>query len=173
MNISNIELIKYNNNKISIHPIFNIIDSIDPGYFTLPYNDSDNNLEFKLLSEKNNLNFKTDLLNYFIMPINSSNFLDVIFNINSIDKLDQWLNESKNININIITEVLDIFWKNNYMNFDKDFDKVINLNRTIFLLILKTKISEKELLEITEDFIKNNYSKKINYLNELKKYLSI
>ena len=175
--MSNINCVHYVNDNLSLHPVINYIQQLDQkGCYTLPYLDEDNNiLFFKSLEQKQRKESKdsNDIkeINYFGMPINSNNFLDIIFNINSINKLDNWLNESKKSDLFIINEVLDLFWIKYYMIFDENFMSAVKLNKTIIFEILHMKKNKNEINIITEDFIHKNYNKKINYLNEIKKYI--
>jgi len=169
---NNNECIKFINEKISIHPILNTIDNIgDNNCYTLPYINEDDEIVFIKQFTKDNVDNSFNTINNFIMPINSTNFLDIVFNINNINKLEKWINELKDIDIKVLNIVLDLFWIKHYMEFDKNYIQVVNLNKTIIQLIFKQNKSDKDILEITEKFIRNNFNKKINYLNEIKKYL--
>ena len=166
--MSKYNIVKYSKDNINIHPILNIIDEIDPGHFTLPYTDKDNNILFYKKFKKK---IKYKSINTFDMSINSKNFLDIIFNIKNIDSLILWLKDKKLVDIDIINNVINIYWKNNYKKFSNMFDKIIELNDIIINIKFKIKLDNSKLLDITHSVINYKYNNKTNYIDILKKYI--
>ena len=116
-------------------------------------------------------------LMYFTLPINSNNFLDVIFNINTIENLYEWLHYYETIDLQtndifIMGLVLDLFWKNYYNIIDQNIDIFINLNQKLVKILFNKIISVDVISEITNKIIEENYGKKIKYIDEIKKYLT-
>jgi hypothetical protein len=111
----------------------------------------------------------------FIMPINSNNWLDIVCNIQTVDKLDNFirtLNSEESYFNTLIDLVLNLFWKNYYHIVDNDIKSFIKLNKKIIDIIFNKDISDKIATKITNKFIRNNYGKKIKYLEKIQKYLN-
>lgn len=110
----------------------------------------------------------------FTLPINSNNFLEVVFNINTLNQLDEWINtfDFSKENINIVELVLDLFWINNYDKIDENLDIFIKLNQKIIKLIFDKDISIDLMSKIINRLMRHNYGKKIKYLRKIKKYLT-
>jgi hypothetical protein len=154
--------------------------------------DSDLNLEFDLELDQDNISnpnkdnlSKSNICNsncidpllYFTLPINSNNFLDLIFNITTIEHLNEWLNYYETLiiddydifNINL---VLDLFWKNYYNIINQNINSFINLNQKIIKIMFNKNIDIKIIEKISNKIIEVNYGKKIKYIDEIKKYLT-
>lgn len=111
----------------------------------------------------------------FIMPINSNNWLDVVCGIQTVDKLDNFirtLNFEESYFNNLIDLVLNLFWKNYYHIVDNDIKSFIKLNKRIINIVFNKDVDDNIATKITNKFIKNNYGKKIKYLEKIEKYLN-
>ena len=107
----------------------------------------------------------------FTLPINSSNFLDVVFGIENIQHLYSWLETYDIEDIKTISLILDLYWKNYYYTVDDNLNDFIKLNQRIVSLIFNKNIDLTTMTKITNKLIRRNYGKKIKYLNKIKKYL--
>lgn len=131
----------------------------------------DNNL-MKFTMKKDTLKSdKIDNSLLFTIPICRSNFIDIVFNISTLNQLNEWLNTYKTHNIETINLVLNLFWENYYSLVNEEFELFKNINEKIIKNILNKNISNNNLNEIVNIFIKNNYGKNIIYLDKIKKYL--
>ena len=113
-----------------------------------------------------------DPLLYFTSPINSNNFLEIVFNISNISQLNQWINLIDNTEIELLSFILDLYWKNYYNKIDEDIDNFIIVNKKIFKKFFYKDISNEILLKIINRLLKNNFGKKIKYITKIKKYLT-
>lgn len=107
----------------------------------------------------------------FGLVINSNNFLDIIFGINTINKLLEWiqnydLEDRKTINL-----VLNLFWKNYYYIIDKDLDFFIRFNKVLIKIMFNKDVDIMIVSNIINRLLRKNYGKKIKYLSKIKKYL--
>jgi hypothetical protein len=107
----------------------------------------------------------------FMIPINSSNFLEIIFNIKSIDDLNNWLLIYDLEDKKTVYLIFDLFWINYYNIIDDNIDTFIKLNQQIILYYFYKKIDNNIMAKIINKLIKRNYGKKIKYLDKIKKYL--
>ena len=107
----------------------------------------------------------------FTLPINSNNFLEIVFNISNIRQLNDWITDLDNKNTDIIEIALNLFWINYYNKIDKDFETFIKLNKNIINNILNKEVNIDIINKIVNRLIKKNYGKKIKYLDKIKKYL--
>jgi len=107
----------------------------------------------------------------FTLPINSNNFLEIVFNISNIRQLNDWITDLDNKNTDIIEIALNLFWINYYNKIDKDFETFIKLNKNIINNILNKEVNVDIINKIANRLIKKNYGKKIKYLDKIKKYL--
>ena len=110
-------------------------------------------------------------LMYFTSPINSNNFLELVFNISNPYQLNQWINLLDSSEIKLLRFVLNLYWKNYYNKIDDDMDNFIVVNKKIFRKFLNKNIDDKIIIKIINRLIKNNYGKKIKYISKIKKYL--
>jgi hypothetical protein len=110
----------------------------------------------------------------FMIPINNSNFLDVVFQITSVEDLNDWISnyDIKSIPIEIINIVLDLFWLNYYQTIDSNLNSFIKLNQKLINIVYNRNVSLDITTKIVRKLIKNNFGKKIKYLNKIKKYLT-
>jgi hypothetical protein len=184
---------KKNNNDVVvfIHPLINMYDTSilkkDESY-VLPQL-IDNVLTIKNKKDINNniiINSDTELqssttnklevdinpLMYFTSPINSSNFLELVFNISNPYQLNQWINLLDSSEIKLLRFVLNLFWLNYHNKVDDDMDNFIIVNKKIFKKFLNKNIDDKIIIKIVNRLIKNNYGKKIKYISKIKKYLT-
>jgi hypothetical protein len=109
----------------------------------------------------------------FTLPINKNNFLDVVFKISSLEDLKKWLfeNDLKKLPIRMVNIVFDLFWENYYNKIDEDFNLFIEINKKLINVIFEKDLAIGILKKIVNTMIKNNYGKKIKYLDKIKKYL--
>jgi hypothetical protein len=114
---------------------------------------------------------KTDPLLYFTLPINSNNFLEIVFDITNLSQLNQWINLIDNTEIDLLDFVLNLYWKNYYNKIDEDLDNFIIVNKKIFKKFLNKDLNNDIIVKIINRLIKNNYGKKIKYISKIKKYL--
>jgi hypothetical protein len=109
----------------------------------------------------------------FMLPINGNNFLEIVFNITTINQLYEWISNF-DVNIrskNIVELVLDLFWINNYNKIDDELDMFIKLNQEIIKIMFNKNVSHEIVIKIINRLVRNNYGKKIKYLDKIKKYL--
>ena len=187
-----ITVIKPNN--VSIHPLINKLINNTKEYtnvcLTIPFINNNNilyledekilknrDIDIKLdLNEKKNENDdfskKLDPINNFSFPINSNNFLEIVFGINSIQKLYEWFENYDLNDINTINLVLDQFWYNNGDIITENTNDFILFNQKLIKLLLDTNIDIDNVTKIIDKLIKDNYGKKIKYIHKIKKYLN-
>ena len=115
---------------------------------------------------------EVDRIMCFTLPINSNNFLEIIFNISNLNQLNEWLNTIDQSEIKAINIVLDLYWKNYYNSIDNDLDSFIKINHSIIHKILNNNVSFEITTKIVNKLIRKNYGKKIKYLSKIKKYLT-
>ena len=111
-------------------------------------------------------------LSYFCLPINSNNYIEIVFGISNINKLSQWINMIDDTDIELLDFVMGLFWKNYYNIIDEDMDSFIGVNRKIIKKFMYKDINNDIIIKIVNRLIKNNYGKKIKYINKIKKYLT-
>lgn len=133
-------------------------------------NKEDNSNIFKIGT--NNLTSLNDNNVSFSFPINSNNFLDVVFNITNINQLINWLrtydlNDKDTINI-----VLNLFWKNYYSTINDNIAEFNELNFLIVKLLFNKTLNNDKLQELSNKIISKNYGKNIIYLEKIKKYIN-
>lgn len=109
---------------------------------------------------------------YFTSPINSSNFLELVFNISNVYQLNQWINLINISDIKLLRQVLKYFWINYHNKVDEEMDTFIIVNKKIFKKFLYKDVDDKIIIKIINRLIKNNYGKKIKYISKIKKYLT-
>ena len=66
---------------------------------------------------------------------------------------------------------MNLFWKNYYNIIDEDIDNFIIVNKKIIKKFMYKEIDEAIIIKIINRLIKNNFGKKIKYINKIKKYL--
>ena len=108
----------------------------------------------------------------FSFPINSNNFLDIVFGITNITQLTGWfigynIEDKKTINL-----VLSLFWENYYETINDNMNEFVYLNSLIAKLLFFKKITTEESLKISNKLISENYGTKIKYLEKIKKYIN-
>jgi hypothetical protein len=110
----------------------------------------------------------------FTLPINKNNFLDIVFQISSLEDFKKWLleNDLNKLPIRMINTVFDLFWENYYNKIDEDINLFIEINKKLINIIFEKDIAIGKLKKIVNKMIKNNYGKKIKYLDKIKKYLT-
>lgn len=113
----------------------------------------------------------TNPLINFSLPINSNNFLEIVFGINTFYQLDEWIQNIDISNTEIINIVLNLFWINHYSEVDNNFEIFVKLNQKIIKLLFNKDIPQEIMAKIMNRMLKNNYGKKIKYLDKIKKYL--
>lgn len=114
---------------------------------------------------------KINPLTNFSLPINSNNFLEIVFGINTFYQLDEWIQNIDVSNIRVINTVLNLFWINHYSDVDNNFEIFVKLNQKIIKLLFNKDIAQEIMIKIINRMLKNNYGKKIKYLDKIKKYL--
>jgi hypothetical protein len=107
----------------------------------------------------------------FSFPINSNNFLDIIFGITNITQLTNWfigynIEDKKTINL-----VISLFWENYYETINDNMNEFNHLNTLIAKLLFSKKLTSDESIKISNKLISENYGKKIKYLEKIKKYI--
>jgi hypothetical protein len=117
----------------------------------------DNNLMKFTMKKDMKKDEKIDNSLLFTIPICRSNFIDIVFNISTLYQLNEWLDIYKIHNIKTISLVLDLFWENYYSLVNEDLEVFININEKIIKNILNKNISDNNLNEIVNIFIKKNY----------------
>jgi hypothetical protein len=110
----------------------------------------------------------------FALAINKNNFLDIVFQITSIEDLNNWLftNDLNRLPIEMINTVLDLFWENYYNKIDEDINLFIEINKKLIYVFFQEDLTIEIATKIVNRLIKNNYGKKIKYLSKIKKYLT-
>ncbi len=189
-----INIIKPDN--LSIHSLINYVYKSEESSnlcSTLPYvsknvinffndenNTTNNNIEIKLDIDLNSESTNKlpsnvpDLLDpvlNFSFPINNNNFIEIVFNITSINKLSEWFDYYDLSDRDTVDLVLDLFWLNN-TTINENIDQFILLNQKIIKIIFNNEITINESTKIVNKLIKNNYGKRIKYLDKIKKYLT-
>jgi hypothetical protein len=181
------DCISIEENKYYIHPLLNKIETIEKKtYVTIPQinknteiildtfyeNKKLNNLNINgEIIKSSNYNERLDLINVMTFPINSNNFLDIVFNITTISNLSNFINNLDINNKEILDIVFDLFWKNYYNIIDQNLDDFININIKLVKKYFDKVISIDIMTKIINKLIKKNYGKKIKYISKIKKYL--
>ena len=190
-----LDIVNLNNINIDfvyIHPLFNYLDKNtlekEKCYILPQLIDNKLNIIKDNIIKKDNIIINTDLLSestthtdndikdidpllYFTLPVNSNNFLEIVFNISNISQLNEWINMINDSEIKLLDFVLNLYWKNNYSKIDEDIDNFIIINKKIFKKFLNKDLNNDIILKIVNRLIKNNYGKKIKYISKIKKYL--
>lgn len=160
--------------KYVINPQMNIIyelqNNID-GCVVLPQKQNNQYFDIK----KNFVNNIINPLSYFELPINSNNFLEIIFNINNINNLYDWFINykiSKDIESDeILNLVLNLFWYKKFNIIKNNIEDFIQFNKILIKLIYNKVLELNILSRIIIKLVKKYHNKKILYLVKLKKYL--
>ena len=160
----------------SIHPLLNtLVDDNSNNCLVLPqYEDNiltiiKNTNNLKLLNKQEIEN----KINFFSLPINSNNFLEIVFSIKTINDLDIWLNTVDYSKLKVINTVFSLYWKYNYESINDNLDIFININNKLIKNILHKNINDEIINKIINRLIKKNYGKNIKYIDKIKKYLMI
>jgi len=172
-----------------IHPLFNYYnkDNLkkEKSYILPQMIDNKINIIKENTSDKDNIIINSDSLSeitenkiidinpllYFTLPINSNNFLEIVFNISNLSQLNQWINLIDKSELQLLDFVLNLYWKNYYNTIDEDIDNFIIVNKKIIKKFLDREMTNEIILKIINRLIKNNYGKKIKYISKIKKYL--
>jgi hypothetical protein len=133
--------------------------------------DIDESNKIKKTVEKKVIKTDFDPVIYFSLPINSNNFLEIVFNITNLIQLEKWINSINNDNKKALDTVMDLFWINCFDKIDEDLDIFIKINQQIIYIILNKKIDIDIMTKVVNKLIKKNYGKKIKYITKIKKYL--
>ncbi len=174
-----------------IHPLFNFYDinhlQKEKSYILPQLIDNKLNIIKRNINEKDNIIINSDILTetttikenvelnpllYFTMPINSNNFLDLVFDITNLSQLNQWINLIDKSDIDLLDFVLNLYWKNYCNTIDKELDNFIIVNKKIILKFFNKDLNNEIIMKIINRLIKNNYGKKIKYISKIKKYLT-
>ena len=134
-------------------------------------NDDDHLTKFEKIDSKSSNTPKNESIN-FSFPINSNNFLDVIFNITNIKQLTNWLNTYDTNDKDTVDLVLNLFWKNYYNTVDQNMTDFNELNYLIVKIMFDKILTQNEVQLLSNKIISKNYKKKIKYLEKIKKYIS-
>lgn len=108
----------------------------------------------------------------FSFPINSNNFLDVIFNITNINQLINWLTTYDINDKNTIDLVLNMFWTNHYATVNDNINEFNELNFLIVKLLFNKVLTNDKVQQLSNKIISKNYGKNIVYLEKIKKYIN-
>lgn len=122
-------------------------------------------------STVSDINTTINPLSYFSLPINSNNYIEIVFGISNISQLNQWINIIDDTDIDLLDFVMNLFWKNYYNIIDEDINNFIIVNKKIIKKFMYKEIDEAIIIKIVNRLIKNNFGKKIKYINKIKKYL--
>lgn len=117
----------------------------------------------KILKDETILNFE--------LPINSNNFLEIVFNINSVSQLIEWIINFDVTNEKVVKLVLNLFWVTKQDKINEEYEMFIKLNQKIIKLMFDKDIDNELMTKIIDKMLKENYGKKIKYLDKIKKYL--
>jgi hypothetical protein len=150
--------------KLNIHPLNNILlkNKIDNLCMTLP--------KTNIYKEYNN-EYIVGIYSYFHLPINIYNFTSIIYNINTIEDLDIWINDNiDNINIKTLDRILYCYSISNIKDIINNIDSFINIIKKI-LNFVDISYDNNNLDKIILNLVKNKNNLDINYLDNLKKYL--
>jgi len=180
-----------NNISDSIHPLLNYKFSLDPDKhecFVLPqlidnkiitHKQLDKNTDVIIDTETDNINKtkneddeKYNIITNFSLPINSNNFIEIIYNITTLSQLEDWFNNYDPNNIKIAEIILNLFWFTKIQEIIEDIDLFIKINITIISTVFNKTIDYNKCQKIINHLIKHSYGKKINYLHKIKKYLT-
>jgi len=164
-----ISSIKNEKNELNIDDL-NINISSDSDTSSISSKSSDETIKQPSKNQISDIN-EVDKVMLFTLPINSNNFLEIVFDISNIGQLNNWITNLDKKNTEIIDIALNIFWINYYNKIDKDFETFIKLNKNIINNILNKEVSIDIINKIVYRLIKKNYGKKIKYLDKIKKYL--
>jgi hypothetical protein len=170
------------NSSYTLHPLINYITNIEhlnvDLCIVLPQltNNKLNYIIQKDILDDNN-DTKKDIYNInpvfnFSLPINSNNFLDIILNINTVNKLYEWFKSCDIENMDIIKLVLNLFWKNYYHILNDNLDDFYYFNQYLIKKIFKKDIKILIIAKIINKIIKKYYGNEIKYLVKIKKNLS-
>lgn len=124
-------------------------------------NDDDHLTKFEKIDSKSSNTPKNESIN-FSFPINSNNFLDVIFNITNIKQLTNWLNTYDTNDKDTVDLVLNLFWKNYYNTVDQNMTDFNELNYLIVKIMFDKILTQNEVQLLSNKIISKNYKKKLN-----------
>jgi hypothetical protein len=161
----------------NIIKINKLLDSCDDQNITNKLNSPNLNFSDSLLNDKQNdpsniiKNISANNSVNFSFPINSNNFLDIVFNITNIGQLINWFMGYNIEDKKTINQVLSLFWENYYETINENMDEFIYLNSIISKLLFFKKITTEESQKISNKLISENYGTKIKYLEKIKKYI--
>jgi len=177
-------------NTVYIHPLINyheesiikkndsyILPQLIDNIITVKKNntiDNDIKLNIDTVTESTSTDKSVENINpllYFTSPINSNNFLEIVFGISNLYQLNQWINLIDNSEIKLLEFVLNLYWKNYYNKIDEDMETFIIINKKIFKKFFDKNIDNSIIILMINRLIKNNYGKKIKYISKIKKYL--
>ena len=185
------DCLKFNNKNstYTLHPLINYINNIedltDDSCIVLPqliknkfnYMILKNILDDNIINndniiddDKKDINNINPVLN-FSLPINSNNFLDIVLNINTINKLYEWFKNCDIEDIQFIKLVLNLFWKNYYHILNDNLNDFYYFNQYLIKKIFKKDIKILIISKIINKMIKKYYGNEIKYLVKLKKNL--
>ena len=141
---------------------------------SIPFNEKKNNDK-----NKNNNNFL--ITNYFHYPINCYNFLNIVYNINNLNDLYNYIKNNKNTLLNeTYIRILNNSWIELFNDINENFELFITINIFIFKELMKKNNMSDDLDDIMISDITNIIRKllkkkrnKINYLEKLKEKLII
>ena len=174
--LSKDDCLKFNDKKSSytLHPLINFIKNIENSdinsCIVLP----------QLIDKKSNHIIQKNILDNnkdvnpvfnFSLPINSNNFLDIVLNINTINKLHEWFKNCDIDDIDIINLVLDLFWKNYYHIINDNLNDFYYFNQFLIKKLFNKDIKLSIIIKIINKIIKKHNDNEIKYLIKIKKYL--
>jgi len=151
-----------------------LLDTDNNNNVKLSMGETDNNENVKIINKciiDNNIPCFDPIIN-FTLPVNSHNFLEIVFDIQNIEQLYEWFDTFDIENKKIINLVLDLFWINNFDKLDNNIELFIKLNQKIIKLLFNKDISTEIMSKISNKLIQRNFGKKIKYLTKIKKYLT-
>lgn len=115
---------------------------------------------------------KADPLINFSLPINKQNFLEIIYGLYNIRKLEEWINNSDTQNMKLINLILNLFWETKAKEIIENIDSFIKINQKLCYNVLNKEISYETSQLIINKLLKKYYGKKIKFIPKVKKYLT-
>jgi hypothetical protein len=119
------------------------------------------------------------ILNNFEYPINLNNFLNIVYNINNLNDLFEYINNNHKILLKeTYIRLLNNSWYSLFDNIKNNFDLFLKINIFIFKdLMKKNNINDclnddiiNDITNIIRKLIKKN-KRKINYIQKIKEKL--
>ena len=116
------------------------------------------------------------ILNNFEYPINLNNFLNIVYNINNLNDLFEYINNNHKILLKeTYIRLLNNSWYSLFDNIKNNFDLFLKINIFIFKdLMKKNNINDclnddiiNDITNIIRKLIKKN-KRKINYIQKIK-----